>query len=68
MKKNNLEEKKKARESLTFRFNIDFRALSEKRKVKVEIINIFDKFPMKGKVNIKNSERIFFIFRNTVEN
>ena len=39
--------------------NIDFWGLSETRKVEVYMINNFDKFPMKGKVDIKNSERIF---------
>ena len=32
------------------------------------MINKFDKFPMKAKVEIKNAERIFEIFRNVVEN
>lgn len=69
IEKNNLEEIRKEQESpLTFRFDIDFRGLSETRKIEVDMINKFDKFPMKGKVDIKNSERIFIIFRNTVEN
>ena len=69
IEKNNLNEIKLEQESLqNFRFDIDFRGLSEKRKVQIEMINKFDKFPMKAKVDIQNAERIFIIFRNTVEN
>ena len=67
--KNSKDEIKLEQESLqTFRFDIDFRGLSEKRKVQVDMINKFDKYPMKGKVDIQNAERIFIIFRNVVEN
>ena len=67
--KNSKDEIKLEQESLqTFRFDIDFRGLSEKRKVQVDMINKFDKFPMKGKVDIQNAERIFIIFRNVIEN
>ena len=69
IEKNNKKEIKLEQESLkTFRFDIDFRGLSEKRKVQLEMIDKFDIFPMKGKVDIHNAERIFIIFRNTVEN
>ena len=69
IEKNNLDEIKLEQESLkSFRFDIDFRGLSEKRKVQLEMINKFDKFPMKAKVDINNAERIFIIFRNVVEN
>ena len=69
VEKNNLDEIKLEQESLkSFRFDIDFRGLSEKRKVQLEMINKFDKFPMKAKVDINNAERIFIIFRNVVEN
>ena len=69
IEKNNLEEIKKEQESLKpFRFDIDFRGLSEERKVQLDMINQFDKFPFKAKVDIKNAERIFVIFRNVVEN
>ena len=69
IEKNNLEEIRKEQESpLTFRFDIDFRGLSETRKIEVDMINKFDKFPFKAKVNIKQAERIFVIFRNSVEN
>ena len=69
IEKKNLNEMKKEQESLqSFRFDIDFRGLSEKRKVQIDMINKFDKFPMKAKVDIKNAERIFVIFRNVVEN
>ena len=69
IEKNNSEEFKKESESLeSFRFDIDFRGLSEKREKELEMINKFDKFKFKGKVNIKNAQRIFVIFRNTIEN
>ena len=69
IEKNNLDEIKLEQESLkSFRFDIDFRGLSEKRKVQLEMINKFDKFPMKTKVDINNAERIFIIFRNVIEN
>ena len=69
IEKNNLEEFKKESESLeSFRFDIDFRGLSEKREKELEMINKFDKFNFKGKVDIKNAQRIFIIFRNVVEN
>ena len=69
IEKNNKEEIKKEQDSpLSFRFDIDFRGLSESRKTQIEMINKFDAFPMKGKVDISNSERIFIIFRNVVEN
>ena len=69
IEKNNKEEIKKEQESSkSFRFDLDFRGLSEKRKVQIEMINKFDQFPMKGKVNIENAERIFILFRNVVEN
>ena len=32
------------------------------------MINKFDKFPMKTKVDINNAERIFIIFRSVIEN
>ena len=32
------------------------------------MINKFDKFKFKAKVDINNAQRIFVIFRNTVEN
>ena len=38
------------------------------RKKQLEMIDKFDKFPFKAKVDIKNAERIFVIFRNVVEN
>ena len=69
IEKNNNEEMKKEQESLeTFRVDIDFRGRSENRKVQLEIMNKLDKFPMKGKVDLDNTERIFVIFRNTIEN
>ena len=69
IEKNNLEEFKKESESLeSFRFDIDFRGLSEKREKELEMINKFDKFNFKGKVDIKNAQRIFIVFRNVVEN
>ena len=69
MEKNNIEGIKKEQESLKpFRFEIDFRGLSEERKVQLDMINQFDKFPFKAKVDIKNAERIFVIFRNVIEN
>jgi len=69
LEKNNNEEIKKEQESLKpFRFDIDFRGLSEERKKQLEMINKFDKFPFKAKVDIKNAERIFVIFRNVIEN
>ena len=69
IEKNNKNEIKIEQESLkTFRFDIDFRGLSEKRKGQLEMINKFDKFPFKAKVDIEKAERIFIIFRNVVEN
>ena len=69
IEKNNNEEFKKEIESLdTFRFDIDFRGLSETREKELEMINKFDKFNFKAKVDINNAQRIFVIFRNTVEN
>ena len=69
IEKNNKEEIKKEQDcSKSFRFDIDFRGLSETRKKEIEMINNFDKFPMKGKVNIQNAERIFILFRNVIEN
>ena len=69
IEKNNLEEFKKEAESLdNFRFDIDFRGLSESREKELEMINKFDKFNFKAKVDIKNAKRIFVIFRNTIEN
>ena len=69
IEKNNKDEFKKESESLdSFRFDIDFRGLSETREKELEMINKFDKFNFKAKVNIKNPKRIFVIFRNTVEN
>ena len=66
---NNMEEFKKEVESLdSFRFDIDFRGLSETREKELEMINKFDKFNFKAKVDINNAQRIFIIFRNTVEN
>ena len=69
VEKYNLEEfKKESESSETFRFDIDFRGLSEKREKEIEMINKFHKFNFKGKVDIKNAKRIFVIFRNTIEN
>ena len=69
IEKNNKEEMKLEQESLkTFRIDTDFRGLSETRKVQVEMFNKLDVFPMKGKVNINQAERIFILFRNAVEN
>ena len=69
VEKNNLEEFKKESECLeSFRFDIDFRGLSEKREKEIEMINKFDKFNFKGNVDLKNPQRIFIIFRNVVEN
>ena len=69
IEKNNLAEIKLEQESLkSFWFDIDFIGLSEKIKVLLEMINKFDKFPMKTKVDINNAERIFIIFRNVIEN
>ena len=66
---NNMEEFKKEVESLkSFRFDIDFRGKCESREKELEMINKFDKFGFKAKVNIKQAERIFVIFRNSVEN
>ena len=69
VEKYNLEEfKKESESSETFRFDMDFRGLSEKREKEIEMINKFHKFNFKGKVDIKNAKRIFVIFRNTIEN
>ena len=69
IEKNNLEEFKQEAESLeSFRFDIDFRGLSENREKELEMINKFDKFNFKAKVDIKKAQRIFVIFRNTIEN
>ena len=69
IEKNNKDEFKKESESLdSFRFDIDFRGLSETREKELEMINKFDKFNFKAKVDINNAQRIFVIFRNTVEN
>ena len=69
IEKNNLEEFKKEAECLdAFRFDIDFRGLSESREKELEMINKFDKFNFKAKVDIKKAKRIFVIFRNTIEN
>ena len=69
VEKYHLEEfKKESESSETFRFDIDFRGLSEKREKEIEMINKFHKFNFKGKVDIKNAKRIFVIFRNTIEN
>ena len=66
---NNMEEFKKEVESLkSFRFDIDFRGKCESREKELEMINKFDKFGFTAKVNIKQPERIFVIFRNSVEN
>ena len=59
-----MDEFKKEAESLkSFRFDIDFRGKCESRKKELEMINKFDKFWFKAKVNIKEAERIFVIFR-----
>ena len=59
IEKNNSEDFKKEIENLeTFRFDIDLRGLSEKIEKELEMINIFEKFKLKGKVNIKNVQRI----------
>ena len=59
IEKNNSEDFKKESKSLeTFRFDIDLRGLSEKIEKELEMINIFEKFKLKGKVNIKNVQRI----------
>ena len=69
VEKYHLEEfKKESESSETFRFDMDFRGLSEKREKEIEMINKFHKFNFKGKVDIKNAKRIFVIFRNTIEN
>ena len=68
IEKNNIEEFRKEEESLdTFRFDIDFRGLSEKREKELEMINKFKKFNFKAKVNINHAKRIFIIFRNVIE-
>ena len=59
VEKNNSKDFKKEIENLeTFRFDIDLRGLSEKIEKELEMINIFEKFKLKGKVNIKNVQRI----------
>ena len=69
IEKNNMKEFKDEVESLkSFRFDIDFRGKCETRQIELEMINKFDKFGFKAKVDIKNAERIFVIFRNSVEN
>ena len=69
IEKNNMKEFKDEVESLkSFRFDIDFRGKCETREIELEMINKFDKFGFKAKVDIKNAERIFVIFRNSVEN
>ena len=69
IEKNNIKEFKDEVESLkSFRFDIDFRGKCETREIELEMINKFDKFGFKAKVDIKNAERIFVIFRNSVEN
>ena len=69
IEKNNMKEFKDEVESLkSFRFDIDFRGKCETRDIELEMINKFDKFGFKAKVDIKNAERIFVIFRNSVEN
>ena len=69
IEKNNMKEFKDEVESLKrFRFDIDFRGKCETRDIELEMINKFDKFGFKAKVDIKNAERIFVIFRNSVEN
>ena len=69
IEKNNMKEFKDEVESLkSFRFDIDFRGKCETRDLELEMINKFDKFGFKAKVDIKNAERIFVIFRNSVEN
>ena len=69
IEKNNIKEFKDEVESLkSFRFDIDFRGKCETRDIELEMINKFDKFGFKAKVDIKNAERIFVIFRNSVEN
>ena len=69
VEKYNIEEfKKESESSESFRFDMDFRGLSEKREKEIEMINKFQKFNFKGKVDIKNAKRIFVIFRNTIEN
>ena len=69
IEKNNIKEFKDEVESLkSFRFDIDFRGKCETRQIELEMINKFDKFGFKAKVDIKNAERIFVIFRNSVEN
>ena len=69
VEKYNIEEfKKESESSETFRFDMDFRGLSEKREKEIEMINKFHKFNFKGKVDIKNAKRIFVIFRNIIEN
>ena len=69
VEKYNIEEfKKESESSESFRFDMDFRGLSEKREKEIEMINKFHKFNFKGKVDIKNAKRIFVIFRNTIEN
>ena len=69
IEKNNMKEFKDEVESLkSFRFDIDFRGKCETREIELEMINKFDKFGFKAKVDIKKAERIFVIFRNSVEN
>ena len=69
IEKNNMKEFKDEVESLkSFRFDIDFRGKCETRDIELEMINKFDKFGFKAKVDIKKAERIFVIFRNSVEN
>ena len=69
IEKNNIKEFKDEVESLkSFRFDIDFRGKCETREIELEMINKFDKFGFKAKVDIKKAERIFVIFRNSVEN
>jgi len=62
---NNIKEEEYREEinsSLTFRYDIDTRNLKMKKEEQEKIMLKFDKYILKGKVNIKNPERIFVIF------
>ena len=69
IKNMNTEAFKEEQESTeSFKFDVDIRGLSVNQAGRVEMMNKFNAFPLKGKVDLNSPKRIFTLFQNKFDN